>query len=312
MFRYDGLGRRIAIVNSSGGTTGETHYGWCGETLCQARTAADAPFKRYLAEGEVNFSLAMALYYGVDHLGSVRDTIAQNGLKAAHFDYDPYGGPTRAVGSRAGWTDFRYAGLFYEQQSGLYLATYRAYDPVVGKWVSRDPTLEAGGLNLYSYVGGKPVVLKDRIGHGPELVLGGGELGGEVGTFVFPGPGTFVGAVIGAGGGAILTWWTGREIGNIVFSKPPADASDPNGAKAPGKPGLDEGFVDPDTGPNWVPNPNPGRGGASHGWEDDKGRVWCPTGQGSRAHGGPHWDVQNPGGGYTNVYPGQNINNIGR
>ncbi|RZI62654.1 MAG: hypothetical protein EOP37_01485 [Rubrivivax sp.] len=29
-----------------------------------------------------------------------------------------------------------------------------------------------------------------------------------------------------------------------------------------------------------------------------------PTGQGDLAHGGPHWDVQLPGGGYVNVYPG--------
>ncbi|WP_281032443.1 polymorphic toxin type 37 domain-containing protein [Nocardia pneumoniae] len=34
------------------------------------------------------------------------------------------------------------------------------------------------------------------------------------------------------------------------------------------------------------------------------GRVWVPTGQGSTAHGGPHWDVQEKKGGYPNVYPG--------
>lgn len=38
--------------------------------------------------------------------------------------------------------------------------------------------------------------------------------------------------------------------------------------------------------------------------------VWVPTGPGSTgrgdAHGGPHWDVQPPGGGYVNIYPGGN------
>lgn len=29
-----------------------------------------------------------------------------------------------------------------------------------------------------------------------------------------------------------------------------------------------------------------------------------PTGQGPDAHGGPHWDVQMPGGDYENVYHG--------
>jgi hypothetical protein len=63
------------------------------------------------------------------------------------------------------------------------------------------------------------------------------------------------------------------------------------------------GFRDPKGGENWVPNPNPGRGGGSHGWEDASGDVWVPSGQGGRAHGGPHWDVQTPGGGYRNVKP---------
>lgn len=29
---------------------------------------------------------------------------------------------------------------------------------------------------------------------------------------------------------------------------------------------------------------------ACSGWEDAGGNVWVPTGPGSLAHGGPHWD----------------------
>ncbi|WP_373278990.1 polymorphic toxin type 37 domain-containing protein [Amantichitinum ursilacus] len=61
---------------------------------------------------------------------------------------------------------------------------------------------------------------------------------------------------------------------NLIFSQPPADAHDPDGAKAPGKPGEPEGFVDPKGGEDWVKNPN-GRGS---GWKDSKGNVWVPTG----------------------------------
>ncbi len=94
----------------------------------------------------------------------------------------------------------------------------------------------------------------------------------------------------------------------LLYNKPPHDAKDPNGAKAPGKPGEAEGFKDPKGGEQWVPNPNAKHGG-SHGWLDDKGRVWVPTGpKGSRAHGPPHWDVQLPKGKYVNVEPGEHIN----
>ena len=87
---------------------------------------------------------------------------------------------------------------------------------------------------------------------------------------------------------------------NIVFAKPPSNAYDPNGSKAPGKPSTDDGFCAPKGGDEWVPNPN----GKGHGWLDKNGDVWVPTGNGSSAHGGPHWDVQKPGGSYENVYPG--------
>ncbi|WP_408456247.1 polymorphic toxin type 37 domain-containing protein [Paraburkholderia fungorum] len=92
-------------------------------------------------------------------------------------------------------------------------------------------------------------------------------------------------------------------VNGITSIKPPANAYDPNGPKAPGKPSAADGFQDPKGGENWVPNPNPGRGG-SWGWEDADGNVWCPTGQGGRAHGDPHWDIQGPGGKYGNMYPG--------
>jgi RHS repeat-associated protein len=88
-----------------------------------------------------------------------------------------------------------------------------------------------------------------------------------------------------------------------MMNKIPKDAKDPNGAKAPGKPGPAEGFNDPKGGERWVKNPN-GRG---NGWLDDRGRVWVPSGQGGSAHGGPQWDVQTPGGGYDNVYPGGKV-----
>ncbi len=87
-----------------------------------------------------------------------------------------------------------------------------------------------------------------------------------------------------------------------VMAAPPQDAKNADGAKAPGKPGAAEGFRDPKGGENWVPNPN----GSGSGWQDANGDVWVPTGPGGRAHGGPHWDVQSPGGGYRNVYPGGN------
>ncbi|MCA7949537.1 hypothetical protein LGM43_04575 [Burkholderia seminalis] len=51
----------------------------------------------------------------------------------------------------------------------------------------------------------------------------------------------------------------------------------------------------------WAVQSSNGRGS---GWVDADGNIWVPTGWGSGAHGGPHWDVQAPDGSYENVYPG--------
>lgn len=78
-----------------------------------------------------------------------------------------------------------------------------------------------------------------------------------------------------------------------------------SGAQAPGKPTEADGYTPPK---KWdgekVRNPN----GAGYGWPDKNGEVWVPTGPGPMAHGGPHWDVQNPQtGGHRNILPGGKI-----
>lgn len=44
------------------------------------------------------------------------------------------------------------------------LAPFRAYDADLGRWLSRDPIEERGGLNLYAYVSNNPVNKRDSLG----------------------------------------------------------------------------------------------------------------------------------------------------
>ncbi len=55
------------------------------------------------------------------------------------------------------YPDFAFTGHFYHARSGLYLAPYRAYNPAIGRWLSRDPIGERDNLNLYSYVANDPI-----------------------------------------------------------------------------------------------------------------------------------------------------------
>jgi RHS repeat-associated protein len=158
-FKYDGKGRRVVTIEINGTSQTETRYTWCGSTICQARDGNDQPIAYYFGEGTFRPTpgtvasklLGEREYYAKDHLGSVRDVLDQTGNVQASFDYDQYG---KFINNPATAPEFGYAGMQYHAPSGLYLTWYRAYDPHVGRWLSRDPIEEDGGLSLYGYVGG--------------------------------------------------------------------------------------------------------------------------------------------------------------
>jgi RHS repeat-associated protein len=162
-FTYDGFGRRVGITAADGTVT---RYQWCGRVLCQARDATDAVVRRYYAEGEL--TAAGGMLYAVDHLGSVRDVVAAaDGARLASYDYDPYGNLAQSDG-QAG-TDLRYSGMFYLQSAGVYLTRFRVYDPGSGRWLSRDPIGQIGGINLYAYSTPNPVAYSDPSGRSEGL-----------------------------------------------------------------------------------------------------------------------------------------------
>jgi len=112
----------------------------------------------------------MMLYYVRDHLGSVTHLIDENGQVRAEYEYDPYGRRTKIRGDLD--TDIGYAGMFYHEKSGLYLTQHRAYDPKLGRWLSRDPIGEHDGTNLYAYVGNNPINKVDPKGLSAEAPFG--------------------------------------------------------------------------------------------------------------------------------------------
>jgi len=141
---------------------------WCGNTICEERDATGANVtKRFFAEGEqrVGGTDAGNYYYTRDHLGSVREVTDSTGVVKAEFDYDLWGNQVVVSGSMS--IDFGFTGHYFHQPSGLYLAMYRAYNPTLGRWISRDPLNDAEmnqGPNLYDYVGNDPVSAIDLLG----------------------------------------------------------------------------------------------------------------------------------------------------
>lgn len=79
-----------------------------------------------------------------------------------HFLYDSYG----KLISQTGTTPrYGFAGRELDTESGLYFNRARYYDPLVGRFISEDPSEFAGGdANLYRYVGNSPTNAVDPSG----------------------------------------------------------------------------------------------------------------------------------------------------
>ncbi len=83
---------------------------------------------------------------------------------AAQYTYDPYGRLIASSGTYKDYNDYLFSTKRYERQWGLNYYGYRFYSADLGRWITRDPIGEDGGLNLYGFVGNGPVVRIDVLG----------------------------------------------------------------------------------------------------------------------------------------------------
>jgi RHS repeat-associated protein len=168
-FLYDGLGRPFSIRQLvNGSQVSQRFLVWCEDEICEERDATGANItKRFFPQGvqlETGTN-AGNYYYTLDHLGSIRDVVDASGTVRALYSYDPYGRQTLVTGDVP--ADFAFAGMFWTTEAGLALTHYRAYDPNLGRWLSRDPFEDAEldqGPNLYAYVADNPVNNRDSLG----------------------------------------------------------------------------------------------------------------------------------------------------
>ena len=113
--------------------------------------------------------------YCFDANGNVANLIdSSDGAVSATYEYSPFGETVVAEGDLADVNPIRFSTKHADvgdpgpdgvgKETGLVSYEYRYYDPVLGRWPSRDPIGEIGGVNLYGFVGNSPIFRTDLDG----------------------------------------------------------------------------------------------------------------------------------------------------
>jgi len=170
---YDYMSRRVAkAVN--GQATAFTYQGWA---MFKETTSSSTNSYVYGLDlsgtpqgaGTIGGILCASLngstaFYAYDANGNVTDLVGTNGSFASKYQYDPYGNTIAKSGDLADANPFRFSTKYLDSETGLLYYGYRQYSPELGRWLSRDPIGERGGMNLYGFGGNSPLCFIDPFG----------------------------------------------------------------------------------------------------------------------------------------------------
>ena len=93
-----------------------------------------------------------AAYYVVDGNKNVSEVVDSDGSLAAHYEYAPFGAVILQRGESAATNPWRFSSEYAEDDTATIYYNYRHYEPVMGRWLSRDPVGEEDGLNIYVFI----------------------------------------------------------------------------------------------------------------------------------------------------------------
>jgi len=102
-------------------------------------------------------------YFTCDAGGNVSEVLSATGTVTAHYEYDAFGNELTGNGATS-QNRFQFSTKYHDPETNLTYYGYRYYDAGRGRWLSRDPIAEQGGLNLYAFVANNGVNAWDLFG----------------------------------------------------------------------------------------------------------------------------------------------------
>ncbi len=169
-YAYAPDGRRL--MKAVGGTT--NYFGYIEEGL-EAEFAADGTVVRsygYIPNSTwgtwpLFMRSGVALHAFVcDHQGAPELLVSESGQIVWRLMSRLYGEGVVDPGSSVA-CPLRRSSQYFDAETGLHDNFRRTYDPVLGRYLQRDPIEEGGGVNLYAFASGDPISRSDPLGLAP-------------------------------------------------------------------------------------------------------------------------------------------------
>ena len=140
---FDRMGRRVEYTETVGTVT-NAHRTFVYDNYLQI---ADNSGNRYLWDPTEPVATRPLVWihnadtYSYTHDGNknVSEVVDANGAVTAHYEYAPFGDVTVTVGSLASANRFRFSSEYADDTLGLVYYNYRHYEPVTGRWMSKEP-----------------------------------------------------------------------------------------------------------------------------------------------------------------------------
>ena len=99
---------------------------------------------------------------GYDLTKNICEVFGPAGYIRTAYSYAPFGAVTASDNSVV--QPFQWSSEHYDSELDLVYYNYRHYSPSLGRFLSRDPIEEQGGLNLYAFVGNRSLKRVDLLG----------------------------------------------------------------------------------------------------------------------------------------------------
>ena len=99
--------------------------------------------------------------YGYDLTKNICEVFGPAGYIRTAYSYAPFGAVTESGDVSQ---PFQWSSEVYDSELDLVYYNFRHYSPSLGRFLSRDPIEEQGGLNLYAFVGNSSTLMVDILG----------------------------------------------------------------------------------------------------------------------------------------------------